>query len=77
MRKADIDQFATRRPFEPFEVRLVEGQRFRFMKVEQFIVGRTALVTMTRNGDIVHINMGLIATVRPLRRRGRTGTTGR
>ena len=71
MRKADIDQLAHRRPFEPFEIRLVDGRRFLFTRVEQFIVGRTALVALTKKGDIVLINMGLISTIHPARSNGR------
>jgi hypothetical protein len=72
VRKDDVDQFAARRPFEPFEIRLVDGRGFRFTKVEQFIVGRTSVGALTRKGDILLINMGLISTIRPLRSGGRS-----
>jgi len=71
MRKSDIDQFATRRPFEAFEIRLVDGQRFLFTRVEQFIVGRTAMGALTKKGDIFLINMGLISTIHPAKSNGR------
>ena len=68
MRKEDIDRFAQVRPFKPFEIRLNDGQRFRFRRIEQFIVGRTTLVTANRSGDIKFINMSLISTIGPLTR---------
>lgn len=71
MRKEDVDKFALRRPFEPFEVRLVDGQRFRITKVEQCIVGRTTLVALTRDGSFRLVNLGLISTLRPLKRNGK------
>lgn len=71
MRKEDIDDYARRRPFEPFEIRLVDGQRFRFTKLEQFVVGRTAIGALTRKGTIVLVNLGLISTVRPIRANGK------
>ncbi len=65
MLKVDVDQFAGRRPFEPFEIRLVDGQRFRFTTLEQFVVGRTAMATVTKSGDIFLISIALISTIRP------------
>ena len=72
VRKAYVDQFAARRPFQPFEIRLVDGQRFRFTRIEQFLVGRTALGALTPSGDILLINMGLISTIRPLASNGKS-----
>lgn len=72
MRKADVDSFATRRPFEPFEVRLVDGQTYRFRRMEELLVGRTTLVALTGKGDIVLINMSLISTIRPLKANGKS-----
>ena len=63
MRKEDVDAFALRRPFLPFEVRLVDGQRFRFNRLEEFLVGRNTLVTLGRNGNVIHISLGLISTI--------------
>lgn len=65
MRKEDIDAFALKRPFVPFEIRLVDGQRFTFTRIEEFLVGRTALITLDRRGVALHISMHLIATVGP------------
>lgn len=66
MRKQDIDALALRRPFDPFEIRLVDGQRFRFTSPEQLLVGRTTVVTMDREGTPVIINLQMIATLRRL-----------
>lgn len=71
IRKEDIDSFALARPFKPFEVRLNDGQRFRFRKIEQFLVGRTMMVTMDRSGTAKFLNMNLISTVGPLTRGNR------
>jgi hypothetical protein len=71
MRKEDVDRFALARPFTPFEVRMNDGQRFRFRRVEEFLVGRTALMTLDRRGNFQLVNMGLISTVGPLRSDGR------
>jgi hypothetical protein len=65
MRKQDVDEYAGRRPFQPFEIRLVDGQRFRFTRIEEFLVGRTTLATVTRKGDLRLISLGLISTIGP------------
>jgi hypothetical protein len=66
MRKEEVDAFALSRPFEPFEIRLVDGQRFQFRSPEQFIVARTTIMTVSRSGDPLLIGMPLIATIRRL-----------
>ena len=64
MTKQDVDKFAMKRPFEPFEIQLVSGKRYRFKSVEEVMVGRTTLATMDR-GDVRLISIGLIATISP------------
>lgn len=76
MTKRSVDAYVSRRPFQPFEVRMVDGQRFRFTNIEQFIVGRDDIAALTRKGTIVHFSIGLIATLRPLSVR-RSGTRRR
>lgn len=76
MRKADIDSWARRRPFLPFEVQLVDGQRFRFQSPEQLIVDRTAIFTLDEKGDGMFISLDMIATVRALKRNGRSRNGG-
>ena len=66
MTKRSVDNIVSRRPFQPFEIRMVDGQRFRFTSVEQFIVGRDDIAALTKKGDIVHFSIGLIATIRPI-----------
>jgi hypothetical protein len=78
MRKAEVDRFALRRPFRPFEVRLVDGRRFQFKKVEEFLTGRYELITVDRKGLPRFISIGLITTIGPVSRGGhrrpRTGS---
>ena len=71
MTKKSVNAYVSRRPFQPFEVRMVDGQRFRFTSVEQFIVGRDDIAALTKTGVIIHFSIGLISTIRPipLRRR--------
>ena len=64
--KEDVDKYAAKRPFEPFEIRLTDGHRYRFTKVEQFMVGRTTLVSMDRRGEVRFISIGLITEIGPL-----------
>ena len=71
MRKDDVDKFAAKRPFEPFEIHLVGGRRYQFKAVEQFIVGRTTLVTTDRRGEIQMISIGLIESIGLLSSRGK------
>lgn len=71
MNKENVDKFALRRPFQPFEVRLVDGQHFRFTKVEQFLAGRNELITLDRKYRPVHISLGLITTIGPIGRGGK------
>lgn len=66
MTKRSVDAYVSRRPFQPFEIRMVDGQRFRFGSVEQFIVGRDDIAALTKTGVIVHFSIGLIATIRPV-----------
>ena len=66
MTKRSVDAYVSRRPFQPFEVRMVDGQKFRFTSVEQFIVGRDDIAALTRSGVIVHFSLGLITTIRPI-----------
>lgn len=66
MTKRSVDAYVSRRPFQPFEIRMVDGQRFRFSSVEQFIVGRDDIAALTKSGVIVHFSIGLIATIRPV-----------
>lgn len=66
MRKEEVDQFAFRRPFEPFEIRLVDGQRFRLTNIEQFIVGRHDVAILMKDETIAHLSIGLISTIRPI-----------
>jgi hypothetical protein len=66
MRREDIDKYAAKRPFEPFEVRLVDGHRYRFTHGERFLVGRTTLVKMDRRGEVRFISIGLVTEIGPL-----------
>lgn len=66
MRKENVDAFASQRPFQPFEIRLVDGQRFPVRNIEQFIVGKYHVAVMNPKGVIVTLGMGLISTIRPL-----------
>jgi len=70
MRRQNIEAFATPRPFQPFEIRLVDGQRFRISNVEQFLLGRNHVAVLDPREVIVTLSMGLIATIRPLGSRG-------
>ncbi|MBI2901656.1 MAG: hypothetical protein HYY17_15845 [Planctomycetes bacterium] len=64
MRKEEFDKIARQQPFQPFEVRLVDGRIFRFKSSEQFIVTRSAIITVDEEADGLLINLGLIATIR-------------
>jgi len=70
MRKKDVDQYATARPFKPFEIRLVDGQRFRFKRIEQFLVSQDHVLTLDRRAYPVYISIGLITTIGPVSRGG-------
>lgn len=73
MRKEELDHVARRRPFEPIEMRLVDGRIFRFDSPEQFIVSRSAIYTLDDEGDGLLISLGLIATVKMRHKNGRRG----
>lgn len=66
MTKKCVDAFARRRPFTPFEARMVDGQRYRFRSPECFIVGRDAIALVTRTGTIKAISIHSISMLRPL-----------
>ena len=63
MRREELDKIARQRPFQAFEVRLVDGRVFRFKSPEEFLVSRSAIVTLDEEGDTLLINLGLIATI--------------
>jgi len=69
MRRENIEAFATPRPFQPFEIRLVDGQRFRIQSVEQFLLGKYHAAVLNPRGVIVTLSLGLISTIRPIGRR--------
>lgn len=71
MRKAEVDEYARRRPFEPFELKLVDGQRFRFEHPEQFLVSAHHVITLDKRARAVYISIGLISTISPA---GKGGT---
>ncbi len=66
MRKRDVDQYAGARPFRPFEIKLVDGQRFRFNRIEQFLVSQDHVLTLDRRAHPVYISIGLITTIGPV-----------
>lgn len=68
MTKEEVDHIARKKPFEPFEVRLVDGERWTFRSPEQFIVSRSAIHTLDKNGDGYLISLPLISRIRILRR---------
>jgi len=71
MRKADVDEYAALRPFKPFEVRMVDGRRYRFNRIEQFLVAREHLVTLDRRARTIFLSIGLIVSIGPATRGGK------
>ncbi len=71
MRKEDLEQFSRRRPFEPFLIRLVDGQIFQFNHPEELIIGRTAISTLDDEENFVLINLSLISTAKPVNGQGK------
>jgi hypothetical protein len=71
MTKKSVDALVGRKPFQPLEIRMVDGQRFRLTHFEQFIVGRDDIAALTKSGTIVHFSIGLISAIRPLASRQR------
>ena len=66
MTRKSVDAYVSRRPFKPFEIRMADGQRFRFNSIGQFIVGRDDIAALTKAGVILHFSIGLIRTLRPI-----------
>ena len=71
MRKRDVDPYASARPFKPFEIRLVDGQGYRFNRMEQSLVSQDHVLTLDRRARPVYISIGLITTISPLSPGGR------
>ena len=63
MRKRDVDEFARKRPFQPFRRKLVHGPRHRFHPPEEFLVARDPVVTVDRRARTVFIGIGRISTI--------------
>jgi hypothetical protein len=70
MRKENINAYAKRSPFEPFELRLVDGQRFQVRGSEEFMLGPYHMAVFDSKRTIVTVSLGLISTIRPLGRAG-------
>jgi hypothetical protein len=70
VRKEELDKIAGARPFKPFEVRLVDGRTFRFNTPEGFVISRSALTTLDKEGELLLISLPLIATVNVRSRNG-------
>lgn len=66
-RAKDVEGFAKARPFQPFEIQLVDGRRFRLKSIESFVIGRSAMPVLSPEGILVHVGIGLISTLRPSR----------
>ncbi len=66
MSKEEVDEIARKKPFRPFEVRLVDGERWVFRSPEQFIVSRTAIHTLDRKGNGHLLSLPLISKIRIL-----------
>lgn len=73
MRRETVEAFTIPRPFQPFEIRLVDGQRFRIKSVEHFLLGKYHLAVLDRKGVVVTLSLGLISTIRPLIARRQSG----
>jgi hypothetical protein len=71
MIEKSVDAYGSRRPFQPFEIRMVDDQRFRFTNVEQFTVGRDDIAALAKESTIVHFSIGRISTIRPMTPRRR------
>lgn len=71
MRKKDVDAYASARPFKPFEIRLTDGQRYRFDRIEQFLVSQNHVLTLSRRAEPIYISIGRITTIGPASRQGR------
>lgn len=71
MRKRDVDEYARKRPFQPFELRMVDGQRYSFAHPEEFLVASDYVITLNRQHRAVWISIGLITTIGPVTRQGR------
>ena len=76
MRKDEVERYARQRPFVPFEVRMTDGQVYRFRKVEQFLVGRNHIHTLDRKGGSVFISIDVISTINPITRAPRRRSRG-
>ena len=69
MHKEEIDKLIRAKPFAPFEVRMVDGQKYRFRSPEQLIVSRSAILTLDKNNDVEIISLVMIASVHVRNRR--------
>jgi hypothetical protein len=66
MRKKDVDEYAGARHFRPFEVRLVDGQKYRFNRLEQFLASQDHILTLDRRARTGFIRIGRITTIGPI-----------
>lgn len=71
MRQADFERIARDKPFRPFEVQLVDGRKYQFKSPEEFVVGKSVILTIDKKGLPLLINLGLVSTVQRLNGNGR------
>jgi hypothetical protein len=69
IRSETIQAFASQLPDHPFEIRLVDGQRFLIYSIEQFLMGKSHVAVLNSRGVIIVLSKLLIATLRPIPRR--------
>ncbi len=70
MRRDEVEAVAKRRPFTPFEARLVDGRTFRFTSPEQFVLTRSAIYTADSKGRGLIIDYLMITTLHELNQAG-------
>jgi hypothetical protein len=64
VRCREVERVATQRPFQAFEVGMVDGARNPIPAPESFHLNRNAIHAMDRSRDIVTLDIALITGIR-------------
>jgi len=63
MRRDEVEKIVQERPFRPFEIRLVDGERWNFSSPEQYVLTKGTIKAQDRKGWTHYLDLNLILKI--------------
>jgi hypothetical protein len=63
MRHVEVQKVATKKPFRPFVVEMVDGHSHPFNSPEGFVITPSAIYTADQNHDLLILSMDMISRI--------------